>query len=171
MTLFQILGSSAGAIAILMAGTMLLPRNVRVERIAAIAAAPADVIAMAASNAGYQKFNPYKKADAALKIELFGPVSGVGSGFKFDGKDGTGSQVVSNVAADRVEYAIDLGFMGKPNQTIAAVASGTGSTVTWSMNADMGYNPIGRVMGLFMDGMVGPTFENGIKHIDDALKS
>ncbi len=171
MSILQYLGYGAGFIAVVAAGTMLLPRNVRVERVATIAAAPADVIVMAASNAGYQKFNPYKKADPALKIELFGPESGVGSGFKFDGKDGKGSTVISKVGADRVDYAIDLGFMGKPNQSIAAVADGAGSKVTWTMNADMGFNPIGRVMGLFMDGMVGPTFESGIKSIDEALKS
>jgi Polyketide cyclase / dehydrase and lipid transport len=171
MTLLQILGYGAGAIAVIAAGTMLLPRHVRVERVATVAAAPADILAMAASNEGYQKFNPYKKSDPALKIEPFGPASGVGSGFKFDGKDGKGTSTVTNVAADRVDYAIDLGFMGKPNQSLVVVPDGAGSKVTWTMNADMGFNPIGRVMGLFMDGMVGPTFENGLNNIEEALKS
>jgi hypothetical protein len=169
MTLLQYAGFGLGAIAVLAADTMFLPRNVVVQRTGSVAVSPAAIMAMATSNQGYQKFNPYLKADPALKIEMFGPASGVGSGFKFDGKDGTGMQSISAVSANRVDYAIDLGAMGKPNQSIAVAADGTGSSVTWTMQADMGNNPIGRIIGLFMDGMVGPTFENGIKHMGEAL--
>ncbi len=155
MSILSYVGYGAGVIAILAAGTMLLPRNVRVERVATIAAAPADVIAIASSAESYQTFNPYKKADLALSIEVFGPATGVGSGWTFDSKDGKGQAVVTKVAADRVEYALDLGSMGKPNQTISVTPDGSGSKVTWAMDADMGNNPIGRVMGLFLDGMIG----------------
>jgi hypothetical protein len=171
MSIISYLGYGAGVIAILAAGTMLLPRYVRVERVGSVGAAPADIIAIASSAESYQTFNPYKKADPAFKYEVFGPESGVGSGFKFDSKDGKGSAVVSKVNADRVEYALDLGAMGQPNQTIMAVADGTGSKVTWAMDADMGYNPIGRIMGLFLDGMIGKNHENGIKLLGEALKS
>jgi hypothetical protein len=37
------------------------------------------------------------------------------------------------------------------------------------MNADMGFNPIGRVMGLFMDGMQGPIFDTGLANLNKAL--
>jgi Polyketide cyclase / dehydrase and lipid transport len=170
MTILQYLGLGAGALAILAAGTMLLPRYVRIERTGSVAATPEAVIAIASSAESYQTFNPYKKADPAFKYEVFGPASGVGSGFTFDSKDGKGQAVVSKVAADRVEYALDLGAMGKPKQTIMAVADGTGSKVTWAMDADMGFNPIGRVMGLFLDRMIGPNHENGIKLLNEALK-
>jgi hypothetical protein len=171
MSIMSYVGYGAGALAILAAGTMLLPRNVRVERIASVAAAPADIIAIASSAESYQTFNPYKKADPGFKYEVFGPASGVGSGFKFDSKDGKGQAVVTKVAPDRVEYALDLGAMGKPNQTIMAVADGAGSKVTWAMDADMGYNPIGRVMGLFLDGMIGKNHESGIQLLNEALKA
>ncbi|MDP3273550.1 MAG: SRPBCC family protein [Deltaproteobacteria bacterium] len=171
MLLLQVLGSGAGTLAALAAGTMFLRRRVRVERVSVIDAAPADILALAASNAGYQKFNPYKKADPALKIELFGPSSGVGSGFTFDGKDGKGTAVISNVTAERVDYALDLGVMGKPQQSLVVVPDGKGSKVTWTMTADMGMNPIGRVMGMLMDGIVGPTFESGLKSLNAALQS
>lgn len=170
MTLFQILGYGAGAIAVLAAGTMLLPRNVVVQRSGTVAAAPAAILALAASNEGYQKFNPYLKADPSMKLEMFGPSSGVGSGFKFDSKDGKGTAVVTKVSADSVEYALDLGSNGKPNQTISVVADGAGSKVTWIMNADMGNNPIGRVVGLFLDGMIGPNFESGLKLMGENIK-
>jgi hypothetical protein len=38
-----------------------------------------------------------------------------------------------------------------------------GSYVTWSMHGDVGRNPLNRWMGLFMDKLVGPDFEAGLK--------
>jgi Polyketide cyclase / dehydrase and lipid transport len=170
MSIMQYVGYGVGAIAVLAAGTMLLPRNVNIQRSGTVAAAPAAILALAASNEGYQKFNPYLKADPAMKLEMFGPASGVGSGFKFDSKDGKGMATVTAVTADSVEYALDLGSNGKPNQSIKVVADGAGSKVTWTMDADMGNNPIGRVVGLFLDGMIGPNFESGLKLMNENIK-
>ena len=168
MTLVQILAGSAAVIAVLAAGTLLLPRHVHVERQAIIETDARTVLALAASGEGYQRFNPYKSTDPDLSITLYGPASGVGSGFHFAGKDGKGSQTVAAVTGDAVHFDIDLGPMGKPRQTIRAAARDDGTQVTWSMQADMGFNPIGRVMGLFMDRMVGPTFERGLANLETA---
>lgn len=170
MSILTYVGYAAGVVAVLAAGTMLLPRNVLVQRSGNVAAAPTAILALASSNEGYQKFNPYLKADPAMKLEMFGPATGVGSGFKFDSKDGKGTATITKVSADSVDYALDLGSNGKPNQTITAVAEGTGSKVTWTMNADMGNNPIGRVVGLFLDGMIGPSFESGLKLMNETVK-
>ena len=168
MTLLQILAASAGVLALVVACALLLPRHILVTRKALIGADAQAVLALAASGEGYQRFNPYKSGDPALKITLFGPPSGVGSGFHFAGKDGKGSQTVSAVTADAVHFDIDLGPMGKPKQTIRAEPHDGGAKVTWDMQADMGFNPIARVMGLFMDRMVGPTFERGLANLETA---
>ncbi|MBB5515156.1 hypothetical protein FHS89_001166 [Rubricella aquisinus] len=170
MTITQFLLAAAGCLATLSVGALvLLPRDVTVTRTASVTAPPHQIVALAASNAGYQRFNPYRSTDPELKIALFGPEAGVGSGFRFEGKEGKGQQVVSAVTADQVRYAIDLGPMGKPVQSIRAVPAGDHSDVTWTLEADLGFNPIARVMGLFMDGMVGPTFERGLRNLDTAL--
>jgi carbon monoxide dehydrogenase subunit G len=171
MSLTSILGIGVGAIAVLVAGTFLLPRSVTVERSASIAGDPAMILALAASNEGYQKFNPYKDTDPNLKVEMFGPVSGVGSGFKFKSKDGEGSQVVSAVTSSSVSYDIDLGSMGKPKSSITLTPDGAKTKVTWRTDMDMGMNPIGRVIGLFLDGMLGKTYEAGIKNIETAAQA
>ncbi len=171
MTLTQIALWGGAAIVTLTAGTFLLPRHVQVERTAKVAAEPSAILALAASNDGYQKFNPYKTMDPNLKIELFGPQTGVGSGFKFDGKDGKGTSTVTAVTADRIEYLIDLGSMGQPKQTLKATATSGGSDVVWTMDADMGMNPIGRVVGLFLDGMMGKTLETGLANLSATLKN
>ncbi|MFX7894998.1 SRPBCC family protein, partial [Acinetobacter baumannii] len=40
-----------------------------------------------------------------------------------------------------------------------------GTKVSWSMDGDMGRNPLNRWMGLFMDRMVGPDFDAGLANL------
>lgn len=144
----------------------LLPSTVKVVRSSVIKAEPGELYQLIASNEGYQAFNPYRSADPNLKIRLEGPASGVGSGFHFDGKDGKGSQFVSSVEENKsVTMAIDLGPMGKPTQKFELEPVTGGTRVVWTMDMSFGMNPIGRVMGLFMDGMVGGTFEKGLENL------
>ncbi len=144
---------------------LLLPRKVVVTRQADVDMSPEDVIARVASTEGFQTFNPYCTTDPQLKITPFGPSEGKGSGFRFEGKEGKGTQTVTDVTATRVTHLIDLGAMGKPVQTIEAQPNGSGARVTWTVTSDMGYNPIFRIFGLFMDRMLGKTYELGLKNI------
>lgn len=167
MNIKKIAAFTACGVAALAGASMALPRHVSIERTAMIKAAPETVIELAASNTGYQTFNPYKDLDPNLQVEMFGPASGVGSGFSFESKDGAGQQTVSAVTSEQVTFAIDLGPMGQPTQAISAVAIDGATEVTWSMDMDLGINPVFRVMGLFMDGMIGPNFELGLANIAD----
>lgn len=144
---------------------LLLPRKVVVTRQADVSLSPEDVIARVASTEGFQTFNPYCTTDPDLKITPFGPTEGVGSGFRFEGKEGKGTQTVTEITTTRVTHLIDLGAMGKPVQTIEAKATDTGARITWTVTSDMGYNPVFRISGLFMDRMLGKTYELGLKNI------
>ncbi|MEX3017854.1 SRPBCC family protein [Gymnodinialimonas hymeniacidonis] len=165
MTLTTILAAGTATLAIAAAATYLLPRNVTVERSALVDATPEAVIALASSTQGFQQFNPYLTSDPELSIEPFGPEAGIGAGFRFEGREGTGTQTISAITADRVTYAIDLGSMGQPTQHISAVAEGNQTRVTWTVESDMGLNPVFRVFGLFMDRMLGGTYETGLANI------
>lgn len=169
MALGQTLIFGAAALVAITAGTYLLPRHVTVERSAVINADPTAILTLAASSSGFQTFNPYKSADPALKIAPFGPEAGVGSGFAFDGKDGKGTQTVADISDTRVTYAIDMGAMGKPTQKITAMPKENGTEVVWTIEADMGLNPIARVIGLFMDGMMGKTLDQGLINLEQAV--
>ncbi len=149
--------------------TLPLPRRVCVTREAIVPMSPEDVIARTASTRGFQTFNPYASTDPSLKITPFGPAEGVGSGFRFEGKEGKGTQTVTSVTGNSVTHQIDLGNMGKPVQVISAVASGAGAKVTWSVTSDLGFNPVFRVFGLFLDGMLGKTYERGLRNLSKAI--
>ena len=112
---------------------------------------PEDIIARVANTDGFQTFNPYCTTDLELKIIPFGPASGLDSGFRFEGKEGKGTQTVTAVTEKSVTHLIDLGAMDKPVQTIKAEEMDTGSRVTWTVTSDMGFNPAFRIFGLFMD--------------------
>ncbi len=162
MTIVYTVTAIIAAIALI---ALFLPRKVVVTRQANVALRPEDVITLVASTEGFQTFNPYCTKDPDLKIAPFGPTEGIGSGFRFEGKEGKGTQTVTDVSATRVTHLIDLGAMGKPVQTIEAEATDTGSRVTWTVVSDMGYNPVFRIFGLFMDRMLGQTYELGLKNI------
>lgn len=168
MTIFQILTIGVSAIALAAAGSLLLPGQVRVERQAIIDATSEQVMELASSSAGYQQFNPFRTADPNLKITPFGPAAGIGSGFHFDGKGGKGSQTVAAITANSVRYQIDMGPMGRPVQTIKTNPTRDGLLVSWSMDANLGINPVHRVFGLFMGRMIGSTLQQGLTNLDAA---
>ncbi|MEM1373266.1 MAG: SRPBCC family protein [Pseudomonadota bacterium] len=153
------------AVAVLALAALLLPRKVVVTRNIDVSLSPEAVIERVASTEGFQTFNPYCTTDPDLKITPFGPASGVGSAFRFEGKEGKGTQTVTAVTATSVTHLIDLGAMGKPVQTIKAEPNGSGACVTWTVTSDMGFNPVFRIFGLFMDRMLGKTYELGLKNI------
>jgi len=162
MTIVYTIAAILAAIALV---ALLLPRKVVVTRLADVALSPEDVIARVASTSGFQTFNPYCTTDPNLQITPFGPDAGVGSGFEFKGKEGKGTQTVTDVTATSVTHLIDLGAMGKPVQTIEAKATDTGACVSWTVTSDMRFNPVFRIFGLFMDRMLGKTYELGLKNM------
>ncbi|MEL6678133.1 MAG: SRPBCC family protein [Pseudomonadota bacterium] len=147
-----------------------LPGSATVERSAIIDASPEEIFPLLASNRGFQKINPYLDADPKLKIAFSGPDYGVGSTFAFDGKDGKGTQTITAMEENRsVTNLIDLGSMGQPVQTFTLTPVEGGTKVVWSTTSEFGMNPIGRVIGLFMDGFLGKTYEKGLTNISNAV--
>ena len=63
----------------------------------------------------------------------------------------------------RVAADVDFGQGGSPAKQVYALgADGTGTRVSWSMDVDLGMNPIARYMGLGFDGMIGKDFDKGL---------
>jgi hypothetical protein len=161
----------AGAIALIAAAPFALPSAVTVEREAVLAADSDVIYDLLASNEGFQTFNPYRDDDPNLAITLMGPDRGVGSVFAFKGDGGTGTQTITAMEPGRaVTMQIDLGAMGQPVQTFTLTPVVNGTKVNWSTEAAFGMNPIGRVIGLFLDGRLGPVYERGLKNLEKAAQ-
>ncbi|MGH1358856.1 MAG: SRPBCC family protein [Burkholderiaceae bacterium] len=161
----------AAATLVLAVAPFTLPAQVHLERAAVVPADAATVYALVSSSQGFQQFNPWRDNDPSLKITLTGPASGVGSGFIFEGAEGRGTQTITAVEKNRaVTMLIDLGPMGQPVQTFLLSPQDGGTRVTWTLDSEFGFNPVGRVMGLFMDGMLGQTWERGLNNLSIASK-
>ena len=170
MSISNILLSVCVLAVVAISASYALPASKTVSRRAIIKANAAEIYQLIVSTEGFQRFNPYCDTDPNLKISAFGPDSGVGAGFSFNGKEGKGSQTVIAVEPNRqVQMEIDLGPMGKPLQTFSLKQHSDSTEVVWSTRSEFGMNPVGRVFGLFLDKMLGSTYERGLKNLARAV--
>lgn len=155
-----------GLAVVLIGGAYLIPSKVSVSREIAIAAPPDKVFALVNSTQSTTLWSPWTGRDPDIKLTYSGPETGVGNKMVWtsdDPKVGSGSQEITESVPDqRVTSALDFGDMGQATAAVLLAADGAGTRVTWTLDTDMGMNPVARWMGLFMDGMVGKDYETGL---------
>jgi hypothetical protein len=150
---------------------LLLPSTRRVERSIVVAADATAVFQLLNSQRGFDSVNPFRDDDPAIKTSFSGPNSGVGAAMAWESKNGDGSQIITSADPDRnIVMQLDLGAQGRPTQTFLIAPEGQGVRVTWRLDAKFGFNPIGRIVGQFMDGMLGPVYERGLQKIKVAAE-
>lgn len=153
----------------------LLPREVSVERTARIDAAPEAIFPYVNSMKRTEEWSPWLERDPNVELSYEGPDEGIGSKMSWasDQRDvGTGTQTITaSVANERVESDLDFGPMGTAKAWFALTPVDGGTDVTWGFVGDMGNNPVGRYMGLMMDGLLGPDYEAGLARIKELAEA
>lgn len=166
MTFAAIAAAAGLVLAGLAAALFALPGQARVERSALVPLAPDAVYSILSSSAGFDRINPFRDRDPNLAVTFTGPAAGVGASFAWEGKEGSGTQTIIAAEPDtRIVMQLDLGPMGTPVQSFALALAPGGTQVTWALDADLGANPVRRVFGLFMDRMLGSTYEAGLANL------
>lgn len=156
-------------IVLLVAAAYLLPRHVKVERTTTINAAPEIVFGQVNILKNWEQWSPWHKIDQKMKLEYNGIPSGKGASYSWqsDVKNvGNGKLTITRIVPfDTID--VEMNFMDQGVALGGYYFKKVDSTVilTWWMDADMGNNPIGRWMGLFMDKMLGKDFEKGLNSI------
>lgn len=135
-----------------------------IRRTGRVNAEPAQLRDLLASTEGFTSINPHRTADPKLRITAFGPESGIGAGFSFEGKNGNGTQTVTGVSDTSVDYAIDMGSMGRSTQRIEFTAADGGTEVVWSQTLIAETLPQ-RVFTWFADRVLGGTLASGIRNL------
>ncbi len=164
-----ILGAFAVAIVAFVAIGMLLPREVTVERQAAMSV-PADKIFPHINNLkATAAWSPWLGIDPNVRT-IYGDIAeGVGAKMSWSSDDaqvGNGAmEVIESVPNKSVKNALDFGDMGTAIADYKLVEEGGATTVTWGLTADMGAGPVGRWMGLMMDNWVGADYEKGLSNL------
>ena len=160
--------------AIVIVGVMLLgvayilPQQVHVERSITVDRPAAAVFPLLNSPKRFNEWSPWKDLDPNVRMSYSGPESGVGAAMAWSGnsKVGKGSQVITESVADQsVKTDLNFGDMGTAKAEWQLSSAGTGTKIVWSLDMDVGNNPLGRYMGLFMDKMIGPDYDRGLKQL------
>lgn len=146
-----------------------LPREVTVARSITVAAPPAVVFPYVNSLREFTRWSPWSAMDPNMKVTHEGAVEGVGAKMTWaseNGQVGTGTQeITESVQDERVAYRLEFGGMPPSGAYFDLEPAVDGTLVTWTLAADMGMNPIGRWMGLMMDGFVGKDFATGLARL------
>jgi effector-binding domain-containing protein len=167
----------AGLIGLLILGAvvgLLLPRHVHVSRSVTIVRPASLIYATVNSFRLFPKWSPWQDLDPNMHQTTEGPREGVGAKLVWSGNDkvGSGTQLITASIADRsVASDLDFGNMGIAKSVISLTPDGAATGVTWSLDIDMGANPIGHYVGLMMDRMIGPDFSTGLSKLKKLVES
>lgn len=103
-----------------------------------------------------------------MAIEYSGPASGPGAVWAWKSKSQGDGRMTFTTAEPPKRLAYELYFPDFNTTSTGDFrldANGGATQVTWSMDGNMGSNPVYRWMGLFMDKMVGPDFDAGLANL------
>ena len=166
-------GVVVGVLVLLLVVGFFLPGTFTVVRSADIAAPPEKVYALVADPRGWKAWSAWNKRDPQMQIVYSGPP--VGAGAKWEWKSKTeGDGVMTFTAAEpsrRVAFDLyfpDFGTTSRGDLRFEPAAAGT--HVTWTMNGDMGKNPLYHWFALGADSMVGKDFSEGLAGLKAAAE-
>lgn len=170
-----LLGIVAVLAVVVFAGGFLLPRDVTVARSVEINAPAEAIFPHVNSLKATEEWSPWLDRDPDVVLSYSGPDEGVGAKLAWASEHpqvGTGSQEIeASVVNERVQTALDFGEMGLAKAEFLLNGSGDVTQVTWTLETDMGANPIGRWMGLMMDSLVGGDYETGLQNLKTLVES
>lgn len=159
-----------GIIGLFLLVCLFLPKNVHTEATGVIKA-PANLVFEQVNNLkNWEKWSPFQE-DSTMKHEYQGPELGVGSKMLWTSENnGDGSQTIT----ESIPYSFiktDLDFMeqGTAFSVYTFEQQGDSTIMKWSTDMlDLGY-PLGRFMGLFMNGMMQPYYKKGFENLNNLL--
>lgn len=153
---------------VLVAVGLLLPSGFKVQRAVDFAAAPERIYPLIADPREWKRWSVWNRRDPAMTMEYTGAPIGTGARWAWkSASEGNGEMEFTRAVPNaRVEYTLSFPDMGmRSTGQLRLEPQGNGTRVTWTNEGDMGGNPVNRYFGLFMDRLVGPDFEDGLKNL------
>ena len=165
-TFVKVLFWLLGIIAVLVIISFFLPKTSRVGRSILIKSNPDVIYGLTCDFTKWHLWVPWtKETDSTIVYESKGTPCQVGTTWSWEGKTtGTGMMTATELIPGQL-VACDLEFEHgkyKSKGKITLEKQGDSCKVTWSYEGDLGYNPMARYMGLFMERMVAPDYEKGL---------
>lgn len=171
--LIRILIGLAALVVLLSIIGLFLPSKSHIEKSIVVNAPLETVFDQVNTLKNWEKWSPWKKMDPTSVMTYSGPEAGVGAAYTWKGeKTGEGKLTIDSIAGNQyLRTQVEFGGQA-PNPSIFTFApEGNGVKVTWAMDMDYGWNIPFRYMGaLFMKGMLGKQFDQGLADIKDAAE-
>lgn len=164
-------------IGIIVIAGMLSPREVELERTISINASAESIFEEIKGIKALNSWSPWQGIDPkGTKYTYEGPEIGVGSKMSWESEHpdvGTGSQeIIESIENKKIRTEFYFGGFDAPNYAdIIIKTDGGRSKVTWTFEGDMGSNPVWKLMGLMMDSMLGPSYEEGLQNLKAKVES
>ena len=152
----------------------LSPKEIHVESKRHISAEPDRLFIELGDFENFVTWNPWSYKDPNIKNEFEGEKMSYGSIYRWKGNRhvGTGSIEITHIEVnEKIEMELRFG-PGRPAQaTFHLEPDQNGTTVTWSLDSNMGNNPFSRVVGRMMKKYITKDFEFGLKRLADKLNA
>jgi effector-binding domain-containing protein len=154
-------------VVVVIGAAFVLPQNVHVERSTVIGAAPDDIFAVVNDLTRAKDWGAWYKREPNMQLTLEGPPSGVGAKISWKSEtQGNGSQeIVESQPFSMVKTKLDFDGAGTAFATFKLETTEGGTKVLWSMDTDVGMNPVMRYMGLMFDTWIGKDYEEGLANL------
>lgn len=150
---------------VLVGGGWLLGSDFKVTRSLLVNAPPEKIYPLVADPRGWKQWSVWNQRDPAMAITYSGAPSGVGAVWAWrSATEGDGRMSFTRAEAPGL-LAYDLYFpdFGTTSRgELRLVPEGNATRVSWTMEGNMGRNPLFSWIALFADGMVGKDFEAGL---------
>ncbi|OMP76708.1 hypothetical protein BW716_23635 [[Flexibacter] sp. ATCC 35208] len=146
----------------------------KVVRVRVISATPAAVFQQINTVRNWENWSPWHQADPHMKLLYTDTESGIGAAYSWESQNrqiGKGAMMITSSRLDEF-IATDMHFMeqGLAKATFKLEPVPGGTSVTWTMTAELGRNPFKKFMGLLMDKWVGKDFEKGLAKLESVLR-
>ena len=169
----KLLYGIASFIVLLIIVGLALPRHARVEVMTSIDAHPPIVFALINDFHRVSLWSPWLDTDPNARVVYAGPVRGVGATMTWDGSIiGTGSQVITETRPfEFIETVVNPRESGEHRSWFDLDSQNGMTTVTWSYEADQGYNIVARYFSLLLSGVVQRDYELGLSRLKDLAET
>lgn len=163
-----LLGIVVALLLVLVIGGLLLPSDYSVTRSVQIAAPADKVYALLEDPRAWKRWTVWNQRDPSMQISYSGPPTGAGAGWAWTSEsEGSGSMTFTTAEpGQRLGYTLSFPeFDSTSTGELQLEPADGGTRVTWSLNGDMGANPLMHWFALMMDRMVGPDFAAGLANL------
>ncbi|WP_144392046.1 SRPBCC family protein [Pleionea sediminis] len=151
-----------------------LSSTYNVSRSIVIEASPAEVFSNVANFKQWKHWGVWFQRDPDMILTYSGEPASIGhkSVWKSD-TQGNGEMKLTAIEKNKaLEYDLyfpDIEMSSKGSMVISSVDNGT--KVTWADSGDVGYDIVGRYFILFIEDMLGPDFEQGLKNLKERVEA